>query len=203
MKPRRNHARPMLRSIELFALAIVISAVVGCPLLRSPSTPGFAATEPVTVAPGKTVEVALGAGAPSLADSTWSIHRADDDTLLFRIEFGPQGQVVRLFDSFVFGDPWLGSEIIADTDSHPTAFAGGSYLSGAYAAETDDGVGVLGVLHGRLLGAHVGTATLEFSGAIDGDRIDGTMVRTVEVFAETPFPAPSNAEFAAYALRGS
>lgn len=108
---------------------------------------------------------------------------------------------MRLFDSFVFGDSWLGSEIIADTESHPTAFAGGTYLSGAYAAEEGQNVGVLGVLHGLLAGVHLGTATLGFSGPIEGDRIDGTMVRTVEVFADTPFEAPGNAEFDAYAIR--
>ena len=199
-KNRRVLVR-VIRPIELAAFAIIVTGLVGCPSAAPPSSIRFSETEIVPIAGGTGLEAALGAGAPSLADSTWSIHKASDDTLLFRMVFGSDGEVERLFDSFVFASEWLGSDVITDAKSHPTAFAGGTYLCGAYAAEDGENVGVLGILHGVFLGAHLGTATLSFSGAIDGDRIDGVMVRTVKTFAETPFSAPGDAEFDAYALR--
>ena len=189
------------RPIGLVILVIVATGLTGCPSAAPPSTTGFAETEFVPVAADTTVEAPLGAGAQSLADSTWAIHKAEDDSLLFRIVFGPEGQVERLFDSFVLAQPWLGSEVIADAQARPTVFAGGSYLFGAYTAELGDNVGVLGVIHGVLLGTHLGTAKVSFSGAMDDDRIDGRIVRKIEVFADTPFQAPGDAEFDAYALR--
>jgi hypothetical protein len=183
------------------ALVGVAFALIGCPFAALPESAGLSDVETVTLADGVTVEVPLGAGAPGLADSTWAIYRAEDDALLFRIVFGSDGEVKRLYDSFVFAREWLGSEIIPDGRDHSTDFPGGSYVSGAYAAEQEGSVGVLGVLHGLLLGAHVGTATLSLSGTVNGGRIDGKMIRTVSVFAETPFPAPGDAEFAAYAVR--
>jgi len=183
------------------ALAMVLTVLVGCPFAGRPPGVLFPESVLVPVAPGTTVETTLGAGAPSLANSTWALYRADDDTLLFRIAFGPGGEVERLFDSFVFAKEWLGSKIIPDTQSHPTDFPGGSYVSGAYAAQQDGSVGVLGILHGGLSRAHLGTATLSFSGTVEDDRIDGMMARTVTIFAATPFPPPDDAEFQAYALR--
>lgn len=198
---RRVHARRISRTTVTVGLTIAVAGLAGCPFAGLPDSTALSDTEPVPVAEGRTVEAALGAGAPSLANSTWAIHKASDDTLVFRIALGPEGQVERLFDSFVLGNPWLGTEIIPDGQPHPTAFEGGSYISGAYAAEEDGRAGILGVIHGLLLGVHVGTATLSFSGAVDGDRIDGPMVRTVTTFADTPFPAPGDAQFDAYALR--
>lgn len=188
-------------TIRLGALAIVMIGQAGCPSVGLPDSASFAAVESVTVAPNVTVETPVGAGASGLADSTWAIYTASDDSLLFRMTFGSSGEVERLFDSFVFAKEWLGSEIIPDTQAHSTDFPGGSYLSGAYAAEQDGSVGVLGVVHGLLLGAHLGSATLGFSGPVVGDRIDGTMTRTVTIFAKTPFSAPGDAEFDAYAMR--
>lgn len=198
---RQTDSRTMTRAIKLVGLALAGVCVAGCPSAGLPGSAAFSETESVTVGDGVPVEVALGAGAPSLADSTWAIRKATDDSLLFRMTFGSNGEVERLFDSFVLAKEWLGSEIIPDTQAHSTDFPGGSYVSGAYAAEQDGSVGVLGVVHGLLLGAHLGTATLGFSGPVVGDRIDGTMIRTVTIFAETPFSAPGDAEFDAYARR--
>ncbi len=196
-RPSRNVASP----IGSMALVGVAFAFIGCPFAALPGSATLSDVVSVTVADGVTVDTPLGAGTSSLADSTWAVYRAADDSLLFRITFGADGEVERLYDSFVFAREWLGSEIIPDGQAHATDFPGGSYVSGAYAAEREGSVGVLGVLHGLFLGAHVGTATLSLSGSVDGDRIEGTMIRTVSVFAETPFPAPGDAEFAAYAVR--
>lgn len=187
--------------VALAALAVVAVGLVGCPFAGLPSSTALSATERVTVSASTSVETALDAGGASLADSTWAIYKTSDDTLLFRIAFGSAGQAERIFDNFVFAQPWLGSEIIPDGQGHATAFPGGTYVSGAYTAEQDSNVGVHGVIHGVLLGTHLGTATLSLSGTIDGDRIDGTMARTVTIFADTPFAAPGDAEFEAYALR--
>ena len=200
---QRACRRRLTRIAAMVACALTLPALTGCPLLGLPGSTAFSTAEFVPVAAGTTVEATLGAGASRLADSTWALYRASDDTLLFRIEFGSNGEVVRLFDSFVFAQPWLGSEIVANGQAHPTAFTGGSYVSGAYVAESGDDVGVLGVIHGLLWGAHLGTATLSFSGPVVGDRIDGPMQRTVTTFADTPFPAPGDAAFDAYALRES
>jgi hypothetical protein len=185
----------------VLGLAALAIGLTGCPFLALPDTAALLPVEEVTVADGVAVPTPLGAGAAGLADSTWAVYRADDDTLLFRVTFGPDGEIVRIFDSFVFAREWLGSVVIPDGEPHSTAYLGGRYVSGAYAAEQDGDVGVLGVLHGLLRGTHLGTATLSFYGPLGDDRIDGTMARTVMVFAATPFPAPGDAEFAAYALR--
>jgi len=198
---QQAHLRTIAHPIGLVGVAVVVIGLTGCPTVEPPNSTTFSAAALVTVADGVMVEVPLGAGAPSLADSSWALYRADDDTLLFRADFGTEGQIERLFDSFVFAKEWLGSQIVPDTRAHPTDFPGGSYVAGAYAAEQDGGIGVLGVVHGLLLGTHLGTATLSFSGAVVGDRIDGPMIRTVTIFADTPFPAPGDTEFDAYALR--
>ncbi len=198
---RQGRSRRFVGAIGLMGLACGVIGLAGCPFAGLPDSTALSETESVPIRDGVTVEVPLGAGAPGAADSTWAIHKADDDSLLFRIALGSNGEIERFFDSFVFAKEWLGSEVIPDTQVHPTDFPGGSYIAGGYVGEQDGRVGVLGVVHGLLLGAHLGTATLSFSGPIDGDRIDGTMVRTVTVFAKTPFPAPVDAEFDAYALR--
>jgi hypothetical protein len=183
--------RLIARPFRLLGLAFVAIAPTGCFLVRLPDSATLPAVEPVTVADGVTVQALLGAGAPSLTDSTWAVYKADDDSLLFRIEFGSSGEVTRIFDSFVFAREWLGSEVIPDGQARPTDFPGGRYVSGAYAAEQGGSVGVLGILHGLLLSTHLGTATLGFSGPVEGDRIDGTMIRTVMILAETPPAMPS------------
>ena len=198
---RRVNSQRVFRRIASMACAIGLVGLIGCAFVGLPNSAVLSETEFVTVAVSTSVETPLGAGASALADSTWAIYKSSDDSLLFRIGFGSNGEVERLFDSFVFAQPWLGSEIIPDAQAHPTVFVGGSYISGAYAAEAGDTVGVLGVIHGLLLGTHLGTATLSFSGAIDNERIDGTMARTVTIFSSTPFPAPGDARFDAYALR--
>lgn len=196
-----RHRLHKSRHFGMLGFCAVAISVSGCPYAGLPDSATFSPTETVTLGVGVTKEALLGAGAPSMADSTWALYRADDDTLLFRVIFGVDGQVERLIDSFVFAREWLGSEIIVDTQTHPTDFPGGAYVSGAYTAELDGNVGVLGVIHGLLFGAHLGTATLSFSGCVLEDRIDGPLIRTVTIFAETPFPAPGNAEFEVYALK--
>jgi len=189
------------RQSALLGLVCVAINLAGCSPAAPPESVAFLETESVTVSDNAAIPARVGAGAPSLADSSWAVYRAVDDVLLFRIEFGSDGEVERLFDNSVFAKEWLGPEIIPDMVPRSTDFPGGSYVSAAYAAEHDASAGVLGVLHGLLLGAHLGTATLSFSGAVDGNRTDASMIRTVTVFADTPFPAPGDAEFEAYALR--
>lgn len=196
-----NHHRPVpARLAATLLLLTAAAALPGCPPVV-PTGSSLAQSELVPLASMNPAEAALGSGAPTLANSVWAIRKTDDDTLVFRIAFGSQGEVTRIFDSFVFGAPWLGDEIIPDTVPHSTVFVGGQYESGAYVAEQGNVVGVLGVLHGSVLGIHIGTATLSFSGSLVNDRIDGAMSRTVTAIDDTPFPAPGDAEFAAYALR--
>ncbi len=199
IQPNRRFPSRALARLAFLSLALLTLA--GCPLAPIPDTAALAAREPVSISSDQTVEASLGSGAPSLSDSTWAVYRTSDEVLLFRIQFGPNGEVERLFDSFVFAQPWLGNEIVADGQPHATAFPGGSYISGAYASEEDDRIGVLGVLHGLLAGLHLGTARLSLYGLFDGDRFTGTMIREVVVLAETPFSAPGDAEFAAHAIR--
>jgi len=198
---KRGSARRVASGGGVSVVSLVTMLLTGCPSSVLPDSATFSEIEAVTVAEGVTAATTLGAGAASLADSTWSIHKASDDSLLFRIEFGSNGEVERVFDSFVFAKEWLGSEIIPDTQAHDTDVPGGRYISGAYAAERNGSVGVLGVIHGILLGAHIGTATLSFWGPFEAERINGTMNRNVTVFAETPFLPPRDAVFDAYALR--
>jgi hypothetical protein len=198
---RLRHDRRISSSTAIVALAILLAGITGCPLVAVPDTAGFSESELVALGPDTVVETPLGAGAPSLANSTWAVHRTEDDSLLFRLEFGPDGELQRVFDSFVLAQPWLGSEVMADTQAHATVYPGGSYIFGAYAAEQDDNFGILGHIHGLLLGTHLGTGTISFFGPLGNERVDGTFVRTVTIIADTPFPAPGDARIDVYALR--
>jgi len=173
----------------------------GCGIVAVPPTASLAPVESVALSTDASTSAALDSGAAGLANSLWTMRMAADDSLIFRVRFGERGQIVEITDNFIFAQPWLGSAITPDGAARPAALPGGQYVSGGYVAEQMDRIGVLGVLHGIWLGQHLGTARLEFFGLRSGDRIDGTMIRTVTIFGVTPFPAPGNAEFGAYATR--
>ena len=122
----QTYARNMTHLVAVAGLTLVAIRITACSPTVLPDSAAFAEVESVTVGDSVTVDASLGAGALSVADSTWAVYKASDDSLLFRIEFGPGGEVERLFDSFVFASEWLGSEIIPDTKSHATDFPGGS-----------------------------------------------------------------------------
>ena len=148
---RQTDSRTMTRAIKLVGLALAGVCVAGCPSAGLPGSAAFSETESVTVGDGVSVEVALGAGAPSLADSTWAIRKATDDSLLFRMTFGSNGEVERLFDSFVLAKAWLGSALIPSPQAHSTDFPRGTYAPGPYAPQLDRTVRCRGFLTALLL----------------------------------------------------
>ncbi len=187
--------------IRLLLYAPILAMGAGCTSFPVPTSATLEGNAAVAVSADQSKSVALGTGAAQLANSVWAMYRQSDDTLIFRVRFGSTGEIVEIFDNFIFAQPWLGSLVVPDGLPHPTAFPFGQYVSGGYVAEDGNRVGVLGVLHGILLGQHLGTATLGFFGTRTGDRIDGTMTRTVMIFGATPFEPPGDAQFDAYALR--
>lgn len=186
------------RCTRLVAVSLPVLALAGCGLALTSDL--LAPFEPVLVG-GEVTDTALGSGAAALAGSVWAVYRTADDQLLFRLRFDSAGRLVEVFDNRVFGQPWLGETVVPDGVSHPTGFAGGSYVSGAYVAGRGADVGVLGILHGFLNGERPGSVRLTFSGAVAGDQITGTLDRSVEIFAPTPFPPPDDAQIPAYGLR--
>ncbi len=199
MKPHQAWIARIRPPFAACATSCAIFSISGCGS-RVPASAALADVEEVRLSEGESAEVALGAGALSLADSVWGLYKSEDDSLLFRVRFGGSGEIVEVFDSFVLGQPWLGSSVTPDGQPHATEFAGGRYVAGGYCAEQSGRIGVVGVIHGLLSGAHLGTARVAFYGPLADDPIDGTFERRVTILGETPFTPPGDATFAAYAV---
>jgi hypothetical protein len=103
---------------------------------------------PVTLGNGEVVTADANSGAESQADSTWAFYAdtglgplgflgtviSDVPGFLFRVQFGEQGQLIRVFDNQILAPQILGDELILDNVSRPTldpalAFAGESYAA--------------------------------------------------------------------------
>ena len=121
---------------------------------------------------GTTQTVTLGAGVPSLADSTWVFFEGGGLPFM-TITFGPNGELTK------FEDNTLASEIFGDTiyfdgETHQTNQPGLSYSAATYGAQTADAIGF--AFEGRIsafaAGLKAAEATASATGTFDLDNPD-------------------------------
>ncbi len=126
---------------------------------------------------GTTATVTLGAGVPSLADSTWEffvtgeLESSAAQSLPFLvITFGPEGELTR-FDDNTLSPEIFGDTIYFDGDNHSTNQQGLTYTAGTYGAETSDasGFSFVGKLTAFAAGFTAANATITATGTFDAD----------------------------------
>jgi len=137
---------------------------------------------------GTSVNVTLGAGVASLANSSWRFFVTGDASQsnpFVEISFGPNGELER-FDNNTIADEIFGATILFDGDRHSTEQQGLSYAAATYGAETSDATGF--AFEGRMTlfaaGITAATATAQASGSFDPDDPDtmyGAFAFTSEV----------------------
>lgn len=132
------------------------------------------------------LEAPLDSGPNPLANTIWAMYEGNADVegksplpakLLVRIEFGPDGQVVRAFDNVAFGAETIGMELLPDGEVHTTPFPGAAYVAGSYGGHDGREIGFAAggkFLVGPLEAA---TATIYAYGTLNeaGDRVDGVL----------------------------
>lgn len=164
-------------SIQTLVLAGLLAAFgSGCGN-RQGSVPQ---TVTVQLPDGTTSTVTLGAGVPSLADSSWEfyvtgeVESSSAQSLPFLvISFGSEGELTRFEDNSlapeIFGDT-----IYFDGDTHATNQPGLSYVAGTYGAETSDATGFsfVGKLSALAAGFTAANATATAMGTFDADDPD-------------------------------
>lgn len=137
---------------------------------------------------GTTQTVTLGAGVPSLANSTWQFSQsfsAGQTVVFLTISFGAQGNLER-FDGNTIAPEIFGDTILFDGMRHSTNQPGLSYTAGTYGAETSDAMGF--TFEGRLTAFAAGlvaaNAKAIASGVFDSEdpnTMSGTFSITTEV----------------------
>jgi len=137
---------------------------------------------------GTTQVVSLGAGVPSLANSTWEFFESYDSgqsAAFLIITFGPEGNLER-FDDNTIAPQVFGDTIHFDGERHPTNQPGLSYAAATYGAETSDATGF--AFEGRLTayaaGLTAAMAEANASGTFapdDPDTMTGTFTIKTEV----------------------
>jgi hypothetical protein len=164
---------------------VVLTFLLGCGLILATEGCGNrngAVPESVTVElpDGTTTTVTLGAGVPSLADSTWDFYitgqlesSAAQGLPFLVITFGPQGELTR-FDGNTLSPEIFGDTIYFDGGNHSTNQQGLSYTAGTYGAETSDasGFSFVGKLTAFAVGLTVANATVTATGTFDADDPD-------------------------------
>jgi hypothetical protein len=122
---------------------------------------------------GSTVEVEQGAGAPSLANSTWQFFQttSSGQSLPFvTITFGPDGNLER-FEENTIATEIFGDTIVFDGRRHNTAQKGLQYSAATFGAETTDASGF--TFEGRLAafaaGIQAATGTANATATYDAD----------------------------------
>lgn len=157
-------------------------AVVGCGGNSVPSGVD------VTLPDGTTVNVTLGSGVVTLADSEWEFFHAaggGQGTPFVKVRFGPEGQLDSFLDNTI-ASSIFGTTIIFDGARHNTSLAGIQYAAATYGAETSDSSGF--TFEGRLTGFAAGfeaakataTATAVFDEA-DPDIVNGDFSFTSQI----------------------
>ena len=151
--------------IPMFTLILVI----GC----GSQNAGLPTSLTVELPDGTTAEVEQGAGALSLADSTWEFYRtagAAQGLAFLTINFGPEGNLEG-FESNTIAPEIFGSSIRFDGRRYDTNQKGLQYAASTYGAETSDGSGF--TFEGRMTafaaGLQAGYATTTATGTFDAD----------------------------------
>ncbi len=155
---------------------------------------------------GSMVEVEQGAGAPSLADSTWQFFQttSSGQSLPFvTITFGPDGNLER-FENNTIASEIFGDTILFDGQRHTTTQKGLQYAATTFGAETSDASGF--TFEGRLSafagGLQAATATATAVATYDADDPD-TVVGRFEFSTRVTISAiPNGNTDAAFAVVG-
>jgi len=177
-------------------------------LLASLILPGCESCPPsmmVTLGNGSQVSADAGSGSASYANSTWAFY-ADvlaeatgflgipivgvpiptDANLLFRGQFGVNGELTRVFDNRVLAPDTIGNELFLDGLLRSAVMPNLGYLAKSYGAANGNAVGSAGcglLYFGPFPVAH---STLEFSGTTTEllgllSRSEGTLTMSVEI----------------------
>lgn len=157
---------------------------------------------------GTTQVVTLGAGVPSLANSTWEFYATASTAQsapFLVISFGDNGNLER-FDDNTISPEVFGDTIYFDGARHSTNQQGVSYEAGTYGAETSDATGFAfeGVLTAFAAGIKVAEADAGASGEFDaGDpnEMRGTFSIQMEVTANFLPPSSMDETFGFVAYR--
>ena len=209
------------RLVQISVIAIAVLTISGCDACPPAAD--------LTLGNGAVVNASANSGLPSQAGATWAFYAentlsplsilgnvvggvAGEPGFLFRIEFGAQGEALRLFDNEVLAPETLGAIIELDALIRPAADPTLTYQAESYGAESDASVGLMtcDVLHfGPFAVADV---RVEFSGATSSGllglstRADGTLRVISDIDPLFAALAPTNAqsetvEIEAFALR--
>jgi hypothetical protein len=147
---------------------------------------------------GTTQTATLGAGVPSLANSTWIFFEGGGPAFM-TITFGPGGELTR-FDDNTLAQEVFGDTVHFDGESHQAGQQGLSYIAATYGAQTADATGF--AFEGRMTafaaGLKAAEATASASGTFDADnpdRMTGVFSFTSEVTIASIPGANLNEEF--------
>ena len=143
---------------------------------------------------GTTVEVEQGAGAASLANSSWQFYRTSSTgqgIAFLTITFGTQGNLDK-FENNTIAQEIFGPTIYFDGQRHNTLQSGVQYTASTYGAETSDGSGFAfeGKMTAYAVGLQAGYATATATGTFDPDDPDTMMGTFAYSTRVTLVPSP-------------
>ena len=177
---------------RLVALLVLVCFVLtGCG-----SGSSVPSSVPVTLPDGTTVNVTMGAGVDTLADTEWGFYHAAGGArgaAFVTVRFDSNGSLAG-FENNTIASGIFGDTILFDGQTHATSQPGLSYAAATYGAETSDSMGF--TFEGRLTAFAAGfeaaavtaTATAEFD-PDDPNTVHGTFAFTSEVLMfEEMFP---------------
>lgn len=160
--------------------ALMVPIVAGCN-----SSNGLPSALTIELPDGSSVKADKGAGAPSLANSSWRFFRTAENgqgTAFVTVVFDENGALERFEDNTLVRDIF-GSTILFDGKKHPTSQAGLDYAAATYGAQTADATGF--TFEGRVTAFAVvvqaASATASATGVFDPD--DPNTVRGTFTFS--------------------
>lgn len=190
-------SRFTLRQCQTIAMGCLALACLGC----ETCPPSMM----VTLGNGSQVMADAGTGPAAQANTTWAFYAdvvaqtttflgipivgvpvATDANLLFRGEFGPNGDLVRVFDNKVLAPETVGPQLFLDGLLRNAVRPNFGYLAKSYGAGSGDAVGSAGCGLLYFGPFPVARSTLEFSGTTTSllgllNRSQGTLTMSVEI----------------------
>lgn len=196
-------------SIVLCALACLVP--LACQEVKLPDTLKIALED------GVFMNAALNTGPESMKNSIWAIYeprephddgRAREPKFIARVEFGPNGEVLRAFDNEEFGNEHIGDEIVTTNAPQPVPFPAGSYTAASYGGERGDHVAFVALGNFYIGGAYAAWVRLQTSGTLNEakNRFEGNVTYTIEVAEQwqhvlRDLVEPKVEELAVFAIR--
>lgn len=179
--------------VRMIILLAVPFGCSGCPDLSLP------ASLSIVLPGGEPFDAPVGSGAASVANSTWAVYQdggvqfskqaalaPPELRLLLRLELGPAGEIVRVFDNRAFAPDTIGTELLIDGGGHPAPFPGSSYVAMGYGGELGLSVGFSGF--GKFFAGPItlATTTISVVGTLNDnrDRLEGTLALDIQLTPE-------------------